>query len=249
MVELTIAGISYITGADMKRLPALFALITCAFAAEPVELPLAIGTLKLRDGSVYEDAKVVGQDAVGLKIMHAGGTARLPFAKLPKELADRFPRDHQAAKEQLEKEAKEAKAHERTVDKALSDPTGKSPSKPASRGSGALEKLPETQGDNSAKIAALEAYVDRTEYGIDLAKSDSEEALRNAREYHRDSTTTVTRYDANGLAVTTTRTNRAKIKKAQDEERRAHRLQDQISQAERMIANAKEQISTLRKAR
>jgi hypothetical protein len=234
----------------MKRLPALLVLFTCAFAAEPVQLPLAIGTLKLRDGSVYEEAKVVGQDAVGLKIMHAGGTARLPYAKLPKELADRFPRDPEAARKQLEKEAKETTAHERSVDKALSDPAkdGTSP-KTAPRGSGSLEKLPDTQGDKETKIAALQAYIDRMEYGIDLARTEAAAAMRNAGEYRHDSTTQVTKVGPDGTSYTTTRTSRTKLKKAADEERRAQLLNDQMAAADHLITRARDQIDTLRKSR
>ena len=89
----------------MKFLPAcLILLAACASAVEPVVLPLDVGTLTMRDGKVYESVKVIGQDAVGVKISHAGGTARIPFEKLPKDLAARFPRDHAAAKEQLEKD-------------------------------------------------------------------------------------------------------------------------------------------------
>lgn len=235
----------------MRLLPLfLVGFAVSCLAAEPVQLPLALGTFKLRDGKVYEDARIISHDAIGVKIMHAGGTARVPFAKLPKELAERFPRDHQAAKKQLEKEAKAATAHERSVDKALSDPAkdGLSP-KPAPRGSGSLEKLPEAQGDKETKIAALQAYIDRMEYGIDLARTEAAAAMQNAGEYRRDSTTQVTRMLADGSSYTTTRTSAAKLKKAADEERRARLLNDQMATADHLITRAREQINTLRKSR
>jgi hypothetical protein len=211
---------------------------------------LPLGTFKLRDGKVYEDAKIISHDAIGVKIMHAGGTARVPFAKLPKELADRFPRDHQAAKEQREKESKEASAHERSVDKALSDPAREDASpKPAARGNGTLEKLPEAQGDKEAKIADLEDYIDRMRFGIDRARTEAATAILLAGQYRANATTQVTKILADGSSTTTTRTSRAKLKKAADEERRARLLHDQMAEADRQISRAREQINTLRKSR
>ena len=235
----------------MRLLPLfLLGFAVSSFAAEPVQLPLPLGTFKLRDGRVYEGAKIISHDAIGVKIMHAGGTARVPFAKLPKELADRFPRDHQAAKEQREKESKEASAHERLVDKALSDPAQEEASpKPAPRGSGSLEKLPEAQGDKETKIADLEAYIDRMQYGIERARSEAAAANLLAGQYRANATTQVTKILADGSSYTTTRTSRGKLKKAADEERRARLLQDQMAEAGRQISKAREQISALRKTR
>ena len=90
-------------------------LATAAAAVEPVKLPLDVGTLKTRDGKVFESAKITGSDAVGVKVTHAGGVARLEYARLPKDLAAKFPRDRDAAKELLEKEAKDDAANDKAV--------------------------------------------------------------------------------------------------------------------------------------
>ena len=223
-------------------------MVGCAFAAGPVELPLSIGTLKLRDGSVYEDAKVVGQDAVGLKIMHAGGTARLPFAKLPKELADRFPRDAKAAKEQLEKEAKEATAHERSVDKAVAKQ--KTDEEEAEEDDGSQlswEKAPEAEGNARAKIAALEAYIRRLEDGVDNAREDAARSRERANESRATSVTPVSRVTSTGEIYTESRTNRSKIRRAEFLERKARGLDLKIIEAGRLIESTRQRIRDLEK--
>jgi hypothetical protein len=229
----------------MRLLPVLLSLVTYAYAAEPVELPLAIGTLKLRDGSTYENAKVVGQDAVGLKIMHDGGSARLPFAKLPKELAARFPRDAEAAKKQLEKEAKEATAHERTVDKAMAKQKAEDEVDEVEAKDTPWEKAPEAEGNNLAKIAALEAYIRRMENGIDKAKEDADKATRRAANYRATATRTYTTTDSQGQVYTETRQNNAKHHRADSLDRRARSLGAKIREAEILIQSARERIKRL----
>ena len=78
----------------------LACMIGIGFAAEPVTFPLEVGTLKagLR---TYEEARIVGFDPIGVKVVHDSGTARVPFEFLPDELRLRFNHDRQAAKEQV----------------------------------------------------------------------------------------------------------------------------------------------------
>lgn len=227
----------------MKILPICLALIGCALAAEPVQLPLAIGTLKLRDGSVYEEAKVVGQDAVGLKIMHAGGTARLPYVKLPKELADRFPRDAKAAKEQLDKEAKEANAHERSVDKAVSKQKAEEEADDAELPF--WEKEPDIEGNPLVKIAPLNAYIGRLENGIEKAREDAARNRERAIDARAKSTIHVTRTDSSGQIYSETRTSQAKLRRAETLERRARDLDRRCRDAEKLIELTQQRIKEL----
>jgi len=110
-------------------LPGRSALLACLLAAAAsagaVELPMDLGTLTTKDHKVYENAKIVGRDAVGVKITHDAGTARIPFARLPRELADQFQVKPGAAAEQLKKEAEEASAHDRAVTKGLAEAAGR----------------------------------------------------------------------------------------------------------------------------
>ena len=94
-----------------------------AWAVEPLKLPMDVGTLKTRDGKVLEGAKIIGHDAVGVKVIHSSGTARLAFDRLPAELAARFPRDPNAAKEQLAKEARQDAQHAAAVNDAVKPKT------------------------------------------------------------------------------------------------------------------------------
>ena len=86
-------------------------------AAEPVAFPMELGTLTtVGAGSrTYDGVKVVSSDAVGIKIMHEGGTSRIAYDKLPLELRQRFAVDPEAAKAQLRKEAERNAAHDRAV--------------------------------------------------------------------------------------------------------------------------------------
>lgn len=89
-------------------------MIGIGTAAEPVTYPIEVGTLKagLR---TYEEAKIVGVDPVGVKVVHGSGTARVPFESLPAELRSRFTHDRQAAKEQVKQEAAASRAYEQQL--------------------------------------------------------------------------------------------------------------------------------------
>lgn len=230
----------------MKLLPIyLSMLLPCLAAVEPPALPLEVGTLKLRDGTVYQGTKITGHDAVGVKIMHSGGTARLPYAKLPKDLADKFPRDVTAAKDQLEKEAKAEAAHGRTVDKALAKEAQEEKVDLAAEES-PLEKLPEGKGgDSSAKIFALESYVRRLESGMLDAESKAQEARSRASNYLTASLAGVERRDATGNVYYRDNNNASKQRKAEFHERRAQKFDAKIREAEHLIAMAKERIKAL----
>jgi len=90
-------------------------------AAEPVALPLELGTLTtVGTGSrTYDGVTIVGKDAVGIKINHEGGTSRIAFEKLPADLRERFSVDPEAAKAQLRAEAEKNAAHDRAVEAGL----------------------------------------------------------------------------------------------------------------------------------
>lgn len=227
----------------MKFLPACLILLTaCASAAEPVVLPLEVGTLTMRDGKVYEGVKVIGQDAVGVKISHAGGTARIPFEKLPKDLANRFPRDQAAAKEQLAKEAKAEAVHERSVDKAVAKQKAEDE---AEDKSSPLEGVPDEKGDTPAKIASLEAYILRLEQGIVQTRMEVSEAHRRAQEYRNSAQTAVSQVDSQGNRTYVDTYNSSRAKRAEFQERKADREELKIKQAESLIGVARSKISLL----
>jgi hypothetical protein len=224
----------------MNLLPTcLFLLIACAGAVEPVQLPLEVGTLKMRDGKVYEGAKIIGQDAVGVKVMHTGGTARIAYEKLPKDLAARFPRDNQAAKKLLD---------DRTVDKALAKEAEEEKVNEAEENS-PLEGLPDAQGDNPAKILVLESYISRLASGVADAKAKVTDARARAAGYRQAASTVVTRQDSMGNIYTVDSGNSSKLRKANYHDRRADKQEAKIRQAEHLIASARAKIDLLEKAR
>lgn len=222
----------------MKFLPMLFLLTAGSMAAETVQLPLDVGTLTTTDNRVYEGVKVVGQDAVGLKITHAGGTARVAYEKLPAALAKRFPRDPDAAKKQKEEEAKAEAAHDRAVAKALADE--------GEENAGTLEKAPEMKGDNQAKIAAMEGYIVRLQQGIAEAQAEVEKSRLRAADLRADASYSVTTTDSKGNSRTDYRTNGSKVKKAEYHDKRAKNYEAKIAQAEALIRNTRANIDSLK---
>lgn len=239
-------------GTIMKLLLPLFLLAACAMAAEPVQLPLDVGTLKMTDGRLYEGVKVVGQDAVGLKITHEGGTARIPFEKLPKSLADRFPRDPEAAKKQKEEEAKAEAAHERAMEKAV--PADKKGT--ADKGSiadegdengGSVEKEPELSGDAKAKIAALKTYVARLEKGITEAQGEVDKSRQRASDLRADANYAIVTTYSDGTVTRDDRTNNSKLAKARYHDNRARNYETKIKEAQALIDAAKAKLGKLEK--
>ncbi|HEY1120468.1 MAG TPA: hypothetical protein VGE67_02675 [Haloferula sp.] len=209
-------------------------LATAAAAAEPVKLPLDVGTLKTRDGKVFEAAKITGHDAVGVKVTHAGGVARLEYARLPKDLAAKFPRDRDAAKEQLEKEAKDQAANDKTVVKKTPAPA----SGTGEKAKNGVEKAPELKGDPAAQISALEAYIRRLEDGIASSQTTITIAQTEAKDLERQ---TIDYVDGYGKT-------RSRGKSRQLEQTRAviAAEQDRISEASRLITKANAQLEELR---
>jgi len=92
-------------------------LVAALQAAEPVVFPMELGTLKtLGPGSgTYEKVRIVGRDAVGIKITHEGGTSRIAYERLPVDLRRQFTVDPAAAKAQLRAEAEHDAAHDQAV--------------------------------------------------------------------------------------------------------------------------------------
>jgi len=228
----------------MKLVPLCYLLLaTWAGAAEPVQLPLDVGTLKMRDGKVYEGVKIVGQDAVGVKITHAGGTARLPFVRLPKDLTDRFTRDHAAAREQLEKEARAAATHGKAVDKAVAKQESEDETEPPT----AVEGMPDPKGDPTAKIAALRGYIERLESGIENARAEAVHAQERANSYRAAAYTQVATTTETSV-IYQNRTNQSKLRRAEFQERRARNLDERIREANSLIEGARTKIRTLEKS-
>ena len=157
-------------------LPFLF-LTGVALAAEPVTLPLELGTLKtIGVGSrTYDGVKIIGTDAVGIKISHEGGISRIAYDRLPRELAARFAVDTEAAQAQLQKEAQEGAAHERAMREAEQQvQREKKKDEPEKAGTweedyeesllnqiNGREKPDSTGKTDPQRIAALKIYVER----------------------------------------------------------------------------------------
>ena len=166
------------------RFLSLLCVVGSALAAEPVKLPLELGTLKTRDGRVFDRAKVVAQDAVGIKILHEAGSARIAHDRLPEDVASRFTFDRSAAKAQLEKEAAEGAAHERAMQLAETARNAK----PLGQGDGGaaadpgdallspeipVEKMQVLDGKAVAdRLVTMKSYLRRLEISVEEMNKD-----------------------------------------------------------------------------
>jgi hypothetical protein len=218
-------------------------LAMAATAAEPVKLPLDVGTMKTRDGKVYEGAKITARDAVGVKIMHAGGVARVEYDRLPKELAARFPRDRNAAKEQLEKEAQQEAAHDRAVDRALdAKPAEESPDETVIESP--LENIPKLEGDPEKRLMSLEAYARRIEDGIETARVAATEAEAEAKKL--ENSFSRTRRTSNGFAEFGP--SKAERHRAEKKRAEAKLANQKIAVATTLLRDARAQIEMLKES-
>lgn len=89
----------------------LLCLLGIGHAAEAVRFPIEVGTLQVGIRT-YEGAKIVDADAIGVKVVHDSGTARVAFRLLPEELSSRFEYDRQAELQQAAQEAANAAVYE-----------------------------------------------------------------------------------------------------------------------------------------
>lgn len=158
------------------RILPLLALVPVLHAAEPVTLPHKLETLTtVGVGSrTYDGVTIVGKDAVGIRINHEGGTSRIAYEKLPADLRQRFVVDQDAAKAQLDKEAKERAGYDRAVVNGMKEENAADhdSSKIAADANGESDEAfiaritatdrPEMTGRSQAeKIVALQAYIDQ----------------------------------------------------------------------------------------
>jgi hypothetical protein len=240
----------------MKRfffgLVVLFAGV--AWAVEPLKLPMDLGTLKTRDGKVLEGAKIVGHDAVGVKVIHSSGTARLTFDRLPPGLAARFPRDPDAAKRQLEKEARQDAEHESAVNDGLkpkeetADEAEADAGEPAEEAIAPVEQEVKLEGDAQASITALEAHIDRLEKVIEVEKAAADELQQKADKHLKAGTGTVTEVDRHGRTYDREIVNTSRKSRSLFYERRKEKHTKKIEEAEKLIQSARSKIFSLRRS-
>lgn len=72
---------------QMKILLVLLAAVSVSVSAQDENIKLE--ELILKDGKKYEDVTIRKVEPDGIRIMHKGGMARIPYEKLPKETCDR----------------------------------------------------------------------------------------------------------------------------------------------------------------
>ena len=112
---------------DMKKaLPLLVLLFPVLLAAEDEKL----AELVTLDGKLYQGVTIRKVEPDGLSILHAAGTAKVPFEKLSTELREKYGYDETAAAEH-QKQAAEAQRKREVAEKTASDKRKKEAAKAA----------------------------------------------------------------------------------------------------------------------
>lgn len=226
---------------------AVSAVAGVAFA---VELPMDLGTLTTLDNRVYEKTKVVGSDAVGIKISHEAGSARITFDRLPRDLAAKFKVDPEAAAQQRKREEAEMLAHEKEAEAALrsqkAEP-GSAPKPVAAVVDGEedeepvvkVEELKPAGGSSELdRIAYLQGFIRQTTAQIHEIEQDLERRERRI-ESIRKSMSSETGGAYRG----------SKANKLSYVENSARKQRDNMRRLQEMIALAKDEIWNIERRR
>lgn len=200
-------------------------------AAEPVTLPLELGVLKT-PLKTYEGVKVTGSDTVGIRIMHEGGMARIPYERLPRELADRFTKgiDREAAKAQQEREAAEQDAYHHAMEIAVQRSQEEEAAKPPGK------SITELQED-SQRVMELQGYVSRLKTGVAKAEKYIESR------HQRAARAQMRAYDYYGCL------NWSRARRVGYILKMAARKQEKVDQAQALISWAEQEMAYLEGAR
>ncbi len=210
-------------------------LIGVGFAAEPIAYPIEVGVLKA-GVRTYEQVKIVGADAIGVKVVHASGTARVPFDQLPDDLRARFNHDRNAAKEQVKAEVESGKAYERQLAESR---ISVSLREGGMSESGAAIPPKRSQADvmrDTIRAEQLQAYIFRLRSGIIRTESVIEKRMLRAQQSHMRSIARGGMYSSRSFRAIS-RTIGAEIRTLPEREK--------IAQAKLLIEYAEDEISRL----
>lgn len=217
-------------------------ILACGWlcATSAVAAPVEMAKLVTRDGREYQKVTIVGHDAIGIKIHHAGGMARLPFERLSDELQKKYQFDAAKAEQQKQAELQRIAEHEKAVAVQTQKVEIKRKVQVVQSSEAAkkleYEKLKEFVRGTPSKISAAQAKRNqlRSDAAMERSKTrleiktwkDSKGRMFNLRE---------TKRDKSGYA------------KASRYEREAEELAEQIKRDTALLAKAKERLAVISK--
>ena len=221
----------------------LVSWLALALASSAVELPMELDELKVRTGRTYEKVKITSADAIGVKIVHSAGTARISYSLLPPELTSKFDYDRKAAAEQRKAEQAREARFEREVARELGEKQDGVEELAEEESAGELEKLAELDARNSRSVASIEGYIRRLERGIENGQSEVADCRRRAADCRTKAQPRVVYADDGTIFYT--RPSTLKLSRADYWDRKAERINVKIRQAEDLIREAKAKIVVL----
>ena len=236
------------------------ALLWMSLAALPAE-PLKFDTLTTTDGKTYQKVEVVSQDAIGIKINHDGGIARLAFEKLPEELQKHFGYDPAKAAAQQTEEAQQERQHQQQMDRELlrkqqeqrkpPPPTGTPAVGSPESGPGAADDTPATTTDfdleappDEAELSKLEAYIIGMKVKMDAAQQEIT-ALQAKAAIEAAKMKTIRQIDSRGNQTFYTIPDKSAQFRAKSLTRKAGELTKKIDHARHLVGVAEAKYARL----
>jgi hypothetical protein len=205
--------------------------------------------LQIHSGKVYKSVTIRGFDNVGIKIMHAGGTARISLGDLSETLQRRFGYDPQKAEKQ--KNTEQTREYERLVQleqdlrrKAALKAELKDRDKRSSRSRSAGGRRAHSLSDaDQRKVNEYKVRIAKIQRGIEGAQQEIGDYTAKAADMRgRAQRTVVVGRREDGSVIYGERADRAKMKRAATYERQARKLEETIEEAGKVISSLDQKI-------
>lgn len=226
---------------EMKKLILVSFLLSAALglSGETVQWPISMDSLKTRLRT-YEGVKITGADAVGIRITHEGGTARIPYRVLEPEMAARFGGDTREAEEQEKAEAAAQDAYHQAMTVAVQlEYRAQAARKAADVAAGIIRKSDTELQEDALRMMELQEYVTKMRGKIAEAEKYIERRQeRVARLSYRASSTS--RNCGSGWSPS---------RRTYYILRMAHRKQEKVNLAKRYVEQALGEMAVLEGAR
>jgi hypothetical protein len=237
----------------MRVCAALLGLAVATLPAEPVKFDSVTTT----DGKTYQKVEVVSQDAIGIKIKHEGGIARLAFDKLPEELQTRFGYDPAKAVAQQTEEIRQERQQQQQLNQELlrqqqeqrkQKPKTPAPGTPDSVPSG-NDEAPTTGFDldtppDEAVLPKLGAYIISMKAKMESAQQEVT-ALQAKATMEGMKMKTVRQIDSRGNETVYSIPDKSAQFRAKSLTRKAGELTKKIEQARQLVAAAEAKYARL----
>ncbi|MDB4353887.1 hypothetical protein N9Z02_01145 [Akkermansiaceae bacterium] len=199
--------------------------------------------LKIRTGKLYTSVTIRGVDNVGIKIMHAGGTARISHGHLPSKMQTRFGFDPDKALEQRKKELERERDRVAQVDEEMQKQAAeKAVVREERRDTQPVEKrrIRNTRYDALSEadkrlVDGFKARIFKIRAGMNGAGEEIDKLIEKADDMRKRANRGVPVRTEGGEIAQETRVDRAKMKRVATYERQINKLREKLKEAKSAI--------------